>query len=341
MKNLKKAIFAAVCVAAAATSAFTFAACGGTQTPAEAVQLFAVEATDVGAAGVDADYFVAAEPAATTRANATGLKFAGDLQQLYGAEGGYPQAVIVAKNELIEENPAFITSFLAEVEANTEWLSTASPEVVIDAVSSHLPAGTTPTFTAKNLTAQVIANCGINFVDAKSDKSRVTAFLEEMIEVSPTSTALAEDAFFCEELGTASAQSEVDVYMPDGAPALALAKLMAEDMTDFGGTSVTYNVVAANAISSYVTGAEPAAEICVLPVNAAAKLLGNGQTFKMLGTVTNGNLYLLTKDGANITTQNIEQLAGKKIGVIQLANVPGLTLKIILNKYDIPFAEQQ
>ena len=39
-----------------------------------------------------------------------------------------------------------------------------------------------------------------------------------------------------------------------------------------------------------------------------------------------------------MTTENIrEELNGKTIGVIQLNNVPGLTLKIILEKYDIDY----
>ena len=161
-----------------------------------------------------------------------------------------------------------------------------------------------------------------------------------MAEVDPSSVGTITDSFFCGTLGTASQPSEISVYMPDGAPALALAKLMNEE-NQFGQTSVEYNVVPANTIGAQVNGADPAADICVLPVNAASKLLGSGEKYKMLGTVTNGNLYLLTKDGESITEQNVSSLTGKKIGVINLANVPGLTLKIILNKYDVAFETLQ
>ena len=81
--------------------------------------------------------------------------------------------------------------------------------------------------------------------------------------------------------------TQVSVYAPDGAPALALAQLMSEDM-QFGGT-VTYNVVAADTIQTYVTGNAPKADIAVLPVNAAAMLLGKGDAYQMLGAVTHGN----------------------------------------------------
>ena len=132
-----------------------------------------------------------------------------------------------------------------------------------------------------------------------------------------------------------------DVYAPDGAPALSLAQLMSEDMQFGEGNTVTYNVVAASSIQTFVTGEEPQAELCVLPVNAAAKLLGKGDVYQMLGTVTHGNIYVLSaasKGYADLTSANLkEQLLGKTVGCIQLDNVVGLTLKVVLDNSDIPF----
>ena len=325
-------------VAAACLSAAIFALSGcAPQKSPSGVSLMGVQPADVGLVS-GCDYFVAAEPAATTRVNAAGLHFAGDIQQLYGSDNGYPQAVIVAKNEIITQNPYFLEQFMTELEVNEEWLATAPAQTVIDAVASHLPEGTTPTFNAKNLTSQVISNCGIHFVDALADKNRVTNFLEEMAEVDPTSVGEVSETFFCQGLDAyVSDPGEVSIYAPDGAPALALAKLMAEE-NQFGQISVSYNVVPSSNIQAYVTGEDPAADICILPLNAASKLLGDGSTYRMLGTVTNGNLYILSKDGVSVTSENIrEELNGKTIGVIQLNNVPGLTLKIILEKYDIDY----
>lgn len=324
---------AAACLSAAI---FALSGCAPQKSPS-GVSLMGVQPADVGLVS-GCDYFVAAEPAATTRANATGLNFVGNLQELYGSDNGYPQAVIVAKNEIITQNPYFLEQFMTELEVNEEWLATAPAQTVIDAVASHLPEGTTPTFNAKNLTSQVISNCGIHFVDALADKNRVTNFLEEMAEVDPTSVGEVSETFFCQGLDAyVSDPGEVSIYAPDGAPALALAKLMAEE-NQFGQISVEYNIVPADTIGARVTGEDPAADICILPLNAASRLLGSGQTYKMLGTVTNGNLYILSKDGASVTSENIrEELNGKTIGVIQLNNVPGLTLKIILEKYDIDY----
>ena len=133
-------------------------------------------------------------------------------------------------------------------------------------------------------------------------------------------------------------EKEIIVYMPDGAPALALAGLMAEDTQEDG---VSYNVVPATAIASKVTYKEEEknADLCVMPVTAASKLLGNGENYTMLGAVTHGNLYLIAKDEVQYTADNLSSLIGKKVGVLQINEVPGLTFKATLNKYDIPWQE--
>lgn len=118
---------------------------------------------------------------------------------------------------------------------------------------------------------------------------------------------------------------KLSVYVPDGAPALSVATL--SESPDFN-----VNVIDAGTITTKVTGENPQADIAILPLNAAVKLLGNGEKYKMLGTVTHGNLFLLKKEGqADITTPaDLTKLSSKTVGVISLANVPGLTFKVIL-----------
>ncbi len=120
------------------------------------------------------------------------------------------------------------------------------------------------------------------------------------------------------------------VYAPDGAPALALAGLIA-DPTPVSPYKFETTIVKADVIRTCVTGESPKADFCVLPVNLAATLLGTGETYQMLGTVTNGNMYFLTTgDDPALTTENLSMLVGKTIGVVQLNNVPGLTLQAVL-----------
>lgn len=133
--------------------------------------------------------------------------------------------------------------------------------------------------------------------------------------------------------------AKVSVYMPDGAPALAMAQLMSEEM-QFGG-EVDYNVVDSTTIQTYIGGEEPQADVCVLPVNLAAQTMGSGMTYRMLGTVTHGNIYFLSAKHPEtaLSADNLsELLVGKTVGCIQLSNVVGLTLKLVLAKNDIPYA---
>lgn len=139
------------------------------------------------------------------------------------------------------------------------------------------------------------------------------------------------------ESGGATSPSDAEIYMPDGAPALSMAKLMYEDTDDDG---VNYHVVDSSTISVYVTGKNPKADLCVLPVNLASKLLGTGETYRLLGTVTHGNLYFLSVDSSvQYTSENLSGLVGKTVGVVQLQNVPGLTLKVVLDENGIPWQE--
>ena len=144
----------------------------------------------------------------------------------------------------------------------------------------------------------------------------------------------------CFAVGTLSAfgcqknPQNIDVYLPDGAPALGLALPMYEDTAEDG---VEYHVVSANTLHTFTTGNDPAAEVCVMPVNAAAKLLGDASVYQMAGVLTHGNLYLLAKEDATYTRENISDLVGKTIGVLQLNNVPGLTLKACLKGLNTPY----
>lgn len=140
----------------------------------------------------------------------------------------------------------------------------------------------------------------------------------------------------------------VDIYVPDGAPALALAQMMNEETqfeSSLSGDSysgVTYNVVSASAIQTYVAqGDDSTADICVLPCNAAASVLGSGESYQMLGAVTHGNVYWLSAKyyDTELTTENLAtELSGKKIGCLQLANIVGWMLKIVLSNANITYS---
>lgn len=130
---------------------------------------------------------------------------------------------------------------------------------------------------------------------------------------------------------------KLQMYVPDGAPALSVARLLDDENIVKG---VKINVVGATLIQGYVTGETPKADLAILPVNAASKLLGNASNYQMLGVVTNGNLFIMKKQsGVDITTDNLSDLVGKKVGVMNITNVPGLTFKTILSSNDIAYED--
>ena len=146
-------------------------------------------------------------------------------------------------------------------------------------------------------------------------------------------------AMLCLGFACNKKQADLTVYMPDGAPAIALSGAMHGDTQEDG---VCYRVVKADTLASFVSFEDESknADICVLPVSTASKLLGNGEKYKLFATVTHGNLYLISKNGETVySADTLRLLLGKRVGVLQMNAVPGLTLKATLAKYEIPYTE--
>jgi len=343
---MKKILALAASSVLAATAVAGFAACqkdDGNNSESSSVTLQAIAATEVGT-NSDVDYYVVPEPAASAKvkaitANGGKLYNVGSLQTLYG-ENGYPQAVIVAKSTLIESDGAFVKEFIDAYKNTATWLAAQTDYAAI--VNSISACGTT-TLTAAQLNATVVANCNINYVSATDDKANVINYMNSVKEIEPNMYGECKDAFFQSYSAlttTSSSLTSVSVYMPDGAPAVSMAYMLSGSVTL--SKTVSYNVVDADTISSKVNNddASKNADICVLPVNAAAKLLGSGEKYKLLGTVTHGNLFILSSDETAITSSNVaEKLNGKTVGVIQLAKVPGLTFKMVLKKYGVEYTQ--
>ena len=169
-------------------------------TDSEKVNLKAVTATEVIPSDKTCDYFVVPEPAASAKQKATAgkLSVAGSLQTLYGGGNGYPQAVLVAKLELISSSPSFIEKFTAAVSYNAEWLldGETSVETVVNAVNGKLTAGMSPSLTVQNVTKDVIRNCAIRFVKAADCKAEVNSFISKLVAVEPAAAKAVSDAFF-------------------------------------------------------------------------------------------------------------------------------------------------
>lgn len=136
----------------------------------------------------------------------------------------------------------------------------------------------------------------------------------------------------CKDGEEGGGDTDFQVYVPDGAPALSMAMMMSED-TDTD--TFDYHVVSANDITLALGRGEGTADFAVVPVNTASQLLRSGTEYKLLGSVTQGNLYLLAQKGSGqVTPDNfVSSLKGKTVGVVQLAKFPGLMMKATVRDY--------
>lgn len=197
------------------------------------VNLVAMDAENITPAS-GCDYYLCPEPAATAKINGTAdkpvsFRSAGDLQELYGGENGYPQAVLVAKKGLAGDS---VTGQLVSyLQANAQYLLTAQTADILSLLASVRTEGLAPAFNANNLSSDVVAHCSVRYVPSDDCKEEVNAFLGELIGVDPSSAKSVSEEFYY--TGGFTAESTVKgtrtLYVPDGAPALAVLSALREN----------------------------------------------------------------------------------------------------------------
>ena len=157
------------------------------------VNLIGISATEIGSSEYDA--FLVPSPQADLKTKALNLNFISSLQDLYG-ENGFPQAVVVAKNSLIKENPTFINEFTNSLKDSNGFICESNIESICNLISSSLQDGLTPTFTAKNLTLQMIKNSSIKFIESKDCKQKIINFITRIQKVDGNAVKTFSDKFF-------------------------------------------------------------------------------------------------------------------------------------------------
>lgn len=138
--------------------------------------------------------------------------------------------------------------------------------------------------------------------------------------------------FGCGETPSADYTNPIAIYMPDGAPALAFAKLMDEE-NKLGKENLSYTVVKAENIGGYI--ANESATVALMPVTGASKVAAG--KYKAVSVITHGNIFVIGKGEAT----ELADLKDKKVGVVQLANVPGLTFKHLLGGAGVDYSENE
>lgn len=136
--------------------------------------------------------------------------------------------------------------------------------------------------------------------------------------------------------GNLPVAENISVYVPDGAPALSIAKFINDNETFGSGAKVEYNVVAANEINNAVLVKK--ADIVIMPLNAATKVYKtetDTAEYALAAVITHGNFYIMSQSSVS----SAEDLIGKVVYVPNRGQVPDWTFKYALSAAGVNFEE--
>ncbi len=131
----------------------------------------------------------------------------------------------------------------------------------------------------------------------------------------------------------------INVSVPDGSPAITIAKLL-QDKPTFDGYMINYEVLAGdNAPTIAARMASGQANIVIAPTNAGAVQYNKANSYKLLATSTQGSLYMVGKNALNGNTieEKLNALKGKVLYNIGQGGTPDATMQYVLKHYNVPF----
>ena len=273
------------------------------------------------------------EPAATNL-EANYLKQKGsplyrlDLQELYDKDvKAYPQAVLMVKKSVLFANPDLVTTLQTKITESASWIKQNTTNAV-SAVNGKGGA----TLEVQTLSEKAIDGCKIYWESALNAKTSVKKYINKIIDIDSTkASAVNDDFFYMGETGSGTQKSSYTFMAPDGAPALAIAKLIYDNDNLGTGKSVNYSVIQASQV--YPNLSEAKADFMVAPVNLASKLYKAGSNdYVMVAVITHGNFYILST-----TEISVADLNSKQVAVPQQGAVPDWTFKMVLAKNNLNY----
>lgn len=125
---------------------------------------------------------------------------------------------------------------------------------------------------------------------------------------------------------------EIDIYLPDGTPALALANILDEGFT-YKGTKTNFHIVPAGNIVTEVSA--NTCDLAIMPVTAAATLHSKGIDLKLASVNVFGNLHIV---GTN-ELESLDELKGQI--VYTTVGTTTAMLTYLLKQNHIDFVEQE
>ena len=123
---------------------------------------------------------------------------------------------------------------------------------------------------------------------------------------------------------------DVDIYMPDGTPALALASVLDQGFS-YQETKTKFHIVQASEIAARVS--QDSCDLAIMPTTAAATLFSKGIQLQLASVNVFGNLYIVgTKE-----IQSLSDLKGKVVYTTAATTIQ--MVEYVLNKNNVAFTE--
>lgn len=129
------------------------------------------------------------------------------------------------------------------------------------------------------------------------------------------------------------------VMAPDGAPAMAIARLM-QTNAKIGNHTADYRLINGNVVASSMMGGE--ADFIIAPTNAGVQLAIVTGNYRLMATTSWGNLFIVTTDTTIKTLDECDsaaaflaQLAGKSVSSIGNNQVPDVSLRHLLTTAEV------
>ncbi len=264
------------------------------------------------------------EPAVTNLENAMAKQgktvYKLDLQELYDSQAkAYPQAVLMVKKSVLTDE--LYNQLKTAITDSVAW----AKENIATAVSA---LGDVTTLNASTLTASAIDGCKIYFESASEAKNSVVKYIDDIRSIESSSATAVTDDFFYSTASGSNFKESYTFACPDGAPAIAISKLINDGNKLGTDKTVNYNIVAANLIATQMSNG--IADIMIMPVNAATKLYNKNadDTYACVAVITHGNFYIMSTEQISI-----DDLTDKQIAVPNMGAVPDWTIrKVLQNK---------
>jgi len=128
--------------------------------------------------------------------------------------------------------------------------------------------------------------------------------------------------------------TEIEVLMVDGATVLPLTKMQYRNFDINRGYNVSYTLVnSPDALIAALLRGEP--DFAIAPINVAAAMHANGSGYRLAAVTTWGLQHIVSSESID----SLNDLIGETLFAFGRGAIPGITLRAILNKNEIPFYE--